>query len=74
MAAPGRNKETISATVSPYIKKQVEELVASGDFSSMSDFVSIAISEFIGIYKREQKSRQDKEVEAEPVRIVHHLE
>ena len=52
-----RKKNTICATVSPYIKKQVDELVASGDFSSMSDLVSIAISEFIGRYNREQKEK-----------------
>jgi Arc/MetJ-type ribon-helix-helix transcriptional regulator len=50
-------KESIHATVSPYIKKQAEELVASGDFSSMSDLVSVALAEFIGHYKREQKEK-----------------
>ncbi|WP_135390428.1 hypothetical protein [Methanolobus halotolerans] len=55
-------KESIHATVSPYIKKQAEELVESKDFSSMSDLVSIALAEFIGRYKREQKEK-DMEVE-----------
>lgn len=58
MATAKRNKETICATVSPYLKKQVEELVASEDFSSMSDLVSIAISEFVGAYKRQQKEKK----------------
>ncbi|WP_292461740.1 hypothetical protein [Methanolobus sp.] len=55
-------KESIHATVSPYIKKQAEELVDTGDFSSMSDLVSVALAEFIGHYKREQK---EKDMEAE---------
>ncbi|WMW22769.1 hypothetical protein RE476_02805 [Methanolobus mangrovi] len=50
-------KESIHATVSPYIKKQAEELVDTGDFSSMSDLVSVALAEFIGRYKREQKEK-----------------
>lgn len=60
MNAVKRNKYTISATVSPYLKEQVEELVATGKFSSISDVVSIAISEFVGAYKRDQieKDRQ----------------
>ena len=53
-----RNKYTISATVSPYLKEQVEELVASGKFSSISDVVSIAISEFVGAYKRDQLEKE----------------
>lgn len=60
MNAVKRNKYTISATVNPYLKEQVEELVATGKFSSISDVVSIAISEFVGAYKRDQveKDRQ----------------
>ena len=55
-------KESIHATVSPYIKKQAEELVSTGDFSSMSDLVSVALAEFIGRYKREQI---EKDMESE---------
>lgn len=41
-------KEKISLTISPYLKKRVNELVDSGDFSSASDLVSTALAEFIG--------------------------
>ena len=47
MTSLKRNKETISATVSPYLKARVEEIVETGEFSSTSDFVSIAIMDFI---------------------------
>lgn len=47
MTSQKRNKETISATVSPYLKARVEEIVETGEFSSTSDFVSIAIMDFI---------------------------
>jgi len=47
MASQKRNKETISATVSPYLKVQVEEIVETGEFSSTSDFVTIAIMDLI---------------------------
>ena len=49
-----RNKETICATVSPYLKSQVETIVKKGEFSSTSDFVCIALMEFIS--KLEAKS------------------
>lgn len=42
-----RNKITISITVSPYIKKRADELVESKQFSSVSDLVNIALTEFI---------------------------
>jgi Arc/MetJ-type ribon-helix-helix transcriptional regulator len=50
-----RKKETICATVSPYTKKKVDELVESGEFSSMSDLVSVAITEFLTKYLAEKQ-------------------
>ena len=47
MTSQKRNKETISATISPYLKAQVEDIVRTGEFSSTSDFVCIAIMELI---------------------------
>lgn len=61
--ATKRNKESIHATVSPYLKKQADELVATEEFSSMSDLVSIALAEFIGRYNREQKENLVKQEE-----------
>lgn len=52
-----RNKPLITTSVSPYLKDQAEALVESGDFSSMSDLVSIALAEFIGRYTREHQDR-----------------
>lgn len=55
MADAKRKKETICATVSPYTKKQVDMLVESGEFSSMSDLVSVAITEFLTKYNAEKQ-------------------
>ena len=48
-----QKKESIHATITPYVKRKAEELVASEEFSSMSDLVNIALAEFIGKYNRE---------------------
>lgn len=56
-----QKKESIHATVSPYIKRQAEDLLATEDFSSMSDLVSIALAEFIGAYNRRQKEKEGAE-------------
>ena len=57
-----RNKETICATVSPYVKKRVLECVAEEEFSSMSDLVSVAVTEFIARHDAEkQKNPNPKE-------------
>lgn len=45
-----RNKDTICATVSPYTRRQVEDLVENGDFGSMSDLVGVALTEFLMKY------------------------
>ncbi|WP_091689704.1 hypothetical protein [Methanococcoides vulcani] len=52
-------KESIHATVSPYVKKKAEELVATEEFSSMSDLVNIALAEFIGKYAKETEARDE---------------
>lgn len=59
-----QKKESIHATVSPYIKRQAEELVAKEEFSSMSDLVSIALAEFIGKYNREEKEKESAKSQA----------
>lgn len=45
--AYGRKKDSINATVSPFLKKRVQELVESGEFSSMSDVVAHALNKFL---------------------------
>jgi len=52
-----RKKETICATVSPYIVEKVEKYVKSGRFSSKSDLVSVAISELISRLEAEERLR-----------------
>lgn len=50
MAKVVKKKEQINATVSPWIKKQCLELAKTPEFSSISDVVSLALSEFFGKY------------------------
>ena len=59
-----RKKDTICATVSPYTAKQVEELVASGDFSSKSDLVNIALTEFLTKYQTLKAMSESPKIES----------
>jgi Arc/MetJ-type ribon-helix-helix transcriptional regulator len=56
MAIPKKKKENVTITLSPYLKKQLDQMVESGDFSSMSDLATMALTEFIGKYNQEQKA------------------
>lgn len=62
MARFVKKKQQINATVSPWIKKQCVELVGPPEFSSISDVVSIALSEFFGKYDY-IKMKESKECE-----------
>jgi len=42
-----RNKATICATVSPWLKTRLERMVDGKEFSSVSDIVSLACHEFL---------------------------
>ena len=42
-----RNKATICATVSPWLKKRLEKEVDGEEFSSVSEIVSLACHEFM---------------------------
>lgn len=42
-----RNKATICATVSPWLKTRLEQMVDGKEFSSLSDIVSLACHEFM---------------------------
>ncbi|MDP2218385.1 MAG: hypothetical protein Q8J68_13995 [Methanolobus sp.] len=59
-----KNKAQLNSTVSPWIKKRIEEMVQTEDFSSISDVVSQALSEFIGRYDeiRSQKLKNSAPV------------
>lgn len=63
-----RNKATICATVSPWLKKRIEGMVDGKEFSSMSDIVSLACHEFMIRYFSERESKPavaDKSTKAE---------
>ena len=57
-----RNKATLNASVSPSLKRELEELVETDDFASLSDIVAIACQDFLTRYtmKREAKLLIDK--------------
>lgn len=57
-----KKKEQINATVSPWIKMRCLEMTESPDFSSLSDIVSQALSEFIAKYD-ERKIKEAKKHE-----------
>ena len=65
-------KEKISATISPYIKKQVDELVESGNFSSVSDLVNTALAEFLVKFNQKSSQEPKKELDTLPelIRII----
>jgi Arc/MetJ-type ribon-helix-helix transcriptional regulator len=42
-----RKKKTIYATLSPHLVKKMNRLIGDGDFSSVSDVVSVAVTEFL---------------------------
>jgi len=64
MARFVKRKQQINATVSPWIKKQCLELAGTPEFSSVSDVVSLALSEFFGKYdyikNKELKERETR--------------
>lgn len=62
MARFVKKKQQINATVSPWIKKKCLELAETPEFSSVSDVVSLALSEFFGKYDY-LKTKESKERE-----------
>jgi Arc/MetJ-type ribon-helix-helix transcriptional regulator len=48
-------KERITVYVSPYLYKEIQEMINSGDFSSESDIGYQALSSFVAAYKKEKK-------------------
>jgi Arc/MetJ-type ribon-helix-helix transcriptional regulator len=58
LVAIKQNKVKISATISPYLRKRIEEYLKSDEFSSLSDFVSIAAAELIGKLDNEKEMKK----------------
>jgi hypothetical protein len=56
-----RNKATICATVSPWLKTRLERMVDGKEFSSVSDIVSLACHEFIIRHFPDQDELPDSE-------------
>jgi len=52
-----KHKAQLNVTVSPWIKKRVEEIANTPDFASLSDVVSQALSEFIARYDERKKEK-----------------
>lgn len=57
-----KKKENVTITLSPYLKKQLDVMVESGDFSSLSDLATMALTEFVAKYNAEKK----QEIEDQP--------
>lgn len=57
---PRKKKENVTITISPYLKKQLDIMVESGDFSSLSDLATIALSEFVSKYNAQKGSNVQK--------------
>ncbi len=53
-----RNKATICATVSPWLKTRLEKMVDGKEFSSVSDIVSLACHEFMIRYFSDRESKK----------------
>ena len=58
MAKDQRNKATICATVSPWLKTRLEKMVDGKEFSSVSDIVSLACHEFMIRYFSDLESKK----------------
>jgi Arc/MetJ-type ribon-helix-helix transcriptional regulator len=50
------NKEKINITISPYLKREADKVLESGDFASMSELVSISLTKFFATYQTTEKS------------------
>jgi len=52
-----KRKERITVYVSPYLYKEIQEMISRGDFSSESDVGYQALSHFVEEYKKEKKKK-----------------
>ena len=50
-----RHKPTISVTISPHLKRRIDEIIETGEFAGASDLISHALSEFLGKYDEQKK-------------------
>lgn len=73
MAKIVKRKEQINATVSPWLKKRCTEIAQGPDFSSISDIVSQALSEFIAKYDDKKDKETKKHEKKIPEILIHAL-
>jgi len=59
----------LNTTVSPRIGKQVDDLTTTGEFSSQSDLVSVALTEFF--VREEQREHEKKMAQLYQVLVEH---
>lgn len=64
--ATSRKKDSINATVSPSLRKRVEEVVDNKEFSSLSDVVSQALTQF---FEKRDAGKSIKNIASK--RVVH---
>ncbi|MHC1631280.1 MAG: hypothetical protein ACXQT4_03155 [Methanotrichaceae archaeon] len=61
MSGMMRRKAVINCTVSPYIKDRIDEMVAYGMFSTVSDAVTISLMELINRNDTELKALKNEQ-------------
>jgi Arc/MetJ-type ribon-helix-helix transcriptional regulator len=60
ISKPIRKKEVIGATVSPWVKSEALKLVETGEFSSLSDLVGVAITKFVTEHNTKKQEHSEK--------------
>jgi|GEM_PF-3575382 len=56
-------KMVVSVSMSPYLKRKLEEIAEREGFAGLSDVVSYALIEFVSMYERERRREKVGEVE-----------
>jgi hypothetical protein len=54
-----RKKPVVSGTISPLHKRKIDKLVEAGEFASISDFLSQAVSDFLNKYEQDTNLYQN---------------
>ncbi len=55
-----RRKAVINCTISPYIKDRLDEMIAYGRFSTISDAVAIALLELIHKHESDHQATSEE--------------
>lgn len=62
-----RLKETTSITINKYLLNKAKELAEKGEFGSVSDVITTALSEFFVNYESQKKSQVQRPELTKPV-------